>query len=47
MFGGYGGNGRLEDFFEYSFKTRTFKKIECGGDSPGVRENNGGQCAFM
>lgn len=41
MFGGYGGNGRLDDFFEYDFETRTWTKMKCYGASPGVRENNG------
>lgn len=42
MFGGYGGNGRLDDFFEYSFETRQFRAVVPKGEvNPGVRENNG------
>jgi N-acetylneuraminic acid mutarotase len=41
MFGGYGGNGRLDDFFEYQFETKKWREVEYTGSSPGVRENNG------
>lgn len=41
VFGGYGGDGRLDDCWEYSFDTRTWRQIEYLSDSPGVRENNG------
>ena len=41
VFGGYGGSGRLADFFEYDFETKTFGEVRTAGDSPGVRENNG------
>ncbi|CAM9508868.1 unnamed protein product, partial [Phaeothamnion confervicola] len=41
MFGGYGGNGRLDDFYEFDFVTRLWRKISHIGGSPGVRENNG------
>ena len=41
VFGGYGGSGRLADFFEYDFETKTFHEVHTAGDSPGVRENNG------
>ena len=51
MFGGYGGSGRLDDFFEYDFATKVWTKLECTGVSPGVRENNGvvvqGRCLYM
>jgi N-acetylneuraminic acid mutarotase len=42
VFGGYGGNGRLADFFEFDFETKEFQEIEVQGSAnPGVRENNG------
>ena len=41
VFGGYGGSGRLADFFEFDFDTKTFQEIEMAGHHPGVRENNG------
>eukprot|EP00903_Cladosiphon_okamuranus_P012455 g11664.t1 len=41
MFGGYGGSGRLDDFWEFDFETRVWKEVHCQGPSPGVRENNG------
>ncbi|CAN0435334.1 unnamed protein product, partial [Ectocarpus sp. 12 AP-2014] len=41
MFGGYGGSGRLDDFWEFDFETRIWKEVHCQGPSPGVRENNG------
>eukprot|EP00939_MAST-03C_sp_MAST-3C-sp1_P004185 g4185.t1 len=42
MFGGYGGSGRLDDFYEYSFETQRWKKLPTHhGNPPGFRENNG------
>ena len=41
IFGGYGGNGRLADFFCYNLEQKTWTEIECKGSAPGVRENNG------
>ena len=42
MFGGYGGSGRLDDFYEYNFDSRRFRRIRCKGPcTPGPRENNG------
>ena len=41
MFGGYGGSGRLDDFFEFNFDTKAWSRVEYSGPSPGVRENNG------
>eukprot|EP00611_Tribonema_gayanum_P007104 TRINITY_DN16471_c0_g1_i1.p1 TRINITY_DN16471_c0_g1~~TRINITY_DN16471_c0_g1_i1.p1 ORF type:complete len:513 (-),score=180.22 TRINITY_DN16471_c0_g1_i1:25-1563(-) len=41
MFGGYGGSGRLDDFFEFDFDTRVWRRVEYSGPGPGVRENNG------
>lgn len=41
VFGGYGGSGRLADFFEYDFETKAFNEVHTAGNSPGVRENNG------
>mmetsp|Transcript_5128 Transcript_5128/g.7089 ORF Transcript_5128/g.7089 Transcript_5128/m.7089 type:complete len:496 (-) Transcript_5128:14-1501(-) len=41
MFGGYGGNGRLDDFYEFNLETREWARVEYTGMSPGVRENNG------
>ncbi|CAN0106356.1 unnamed protein product, partial [Ectocarpus sp. 4 AP-2014] len=41
MFGGYGGSGRLDDFWEFDFESRIWKEVHCQGPSPGVRENNG------
>jgi N-acetylneuraminic acid mutarotase len=52
MFGGYGGNGRLGDFFVYDFEERRWSRVDCKGDvMPGVRENNGmvvhGDCLYL
>ena len=51
MFGGYGGSGRLDDFYEYDFASKVWTKLECRGGSPGVRENNGvvvqGRCLYL
>lgn len=51
MFGGYGGSGRLDDFFEFDCDKRSWRQITCLGDAPGVRENNGmvvhGQCLYL
>lgn len=41
LFGGYGGNGRLDDFFEFDFDSKLWRRVEYDGPSPGVRENNG------
>ena len=41
MFGGYGGSGRLDDFYEFNFDTKVWQRAEYTGPSPGVRENNG------
>jgi len=41
MFGGYGGSGRLDDFFEYNFDTKYWRRVRYEGPGPGVRENNG------
>merc|ERR1711991_996377 len=41
VFGGYGGSGRLSDFFQYDFETKTFHEVQTAGENPGVRENNG------
>jgi len=41
MFGGYGGSGRLDDFFEFNLDTRIWVQVQYSGPSPGVRENNG------
>ena len=41
MFGGYGGSGRLDDFYEFNFETKVWSKVRYNGPSPGVRENNG------
>lgn len=41
VFGGYGGDGRLDDFWEYTFEGRSWRQIEYNSSSPGVRENNG------
>lgn len=41
VFGGYGGDGRLDDCWEFNFETRGWRKIEYLSASPGVRENNG------
>jgi len=41
MFGGYGGSGRLDDFYSYDFEARQWSQVHYNGPSPGVRENNG------
>lgn len=41
IFGGYGGSGRLDDFFVFDLDDRTWTQIENRGDAPGARENNG------
>lgn len=41
MFGGYGGSGRLDDFYEFNFDSKVWKRVDYTGPSPGVRENNG------
>ena len=34
IFGGYGGNGRLDDFFCYDLEQKSWTKIESTGDAP-------------
>lgn len=41
IFGGYGGSGRLDDFYCYDLDEKTWQRIESRGDAPGARENNG------
>jgi len=41
IFGGYGGNGRLNDLFRFYFPTREWSRVECKGSIPPGRENNG------
>lgn len=51
LYGGYGGNGRLDDFFQYNFRSREWTAIEPRGDPPCARENNGvvvrGRCLYL
>lgn len=51
LYGGYGGNGRLDDFFQYSFRRREWTAIDPQGDPPCARENNGvvvrGRCLYL
>eukprot|EP00547_Thalassionema_nitzschioides_P000425 CAMPEP_0194203698 /NCGR_PEP_ID=MMETSP0156-20130528/3401_1 /TAXON_ID=33649 /ORGANISM="Thalassionema nitzschioides, Strain L26-B" /LENGTH=561 /DNA_ID=CAMNT_0038929497 /DNA_START=35 /DNA_END=1717 /DNA_ORIENTATION=+ len=43
MFGGYGGGtGRLDDFYSFSFDSRTWEEVKVlSNERPGCRENNG------
>lgn len=41
IFGGYGGNGRLDDLWEYRFLDKQWHKLETKGSPPAGRENNG------
>ena len=41
IFGGYGGEGRLDDFWMFQFEDSTWTRIEYTTASPGERENNG------
>ncbi|CAM9089696.1 unnamed protein product [Chrysoparadoxa australica] len=41
VFGGYGGKGRLDDFYSFDFDSKVWNVVESYGPSPGVRENNG------
>ena len=41
IFGGYGGNGRLDDFHEFDFSSFKWKRLLVKGSSPCARENNG------
>lgn len=41
LFGGYGGDGRLDDSWMYNWEKRTWKRLEYTTPSPGERENNG------
>eukprot|EP00512_Aurantiochytrium_limacinum_P009530 CAMPEP_0171543530 /NCGR_PEP_ID=MMETSP0960-20121227/2984_1 /TAXON_ID=87120 /ORGANISM="Aurantiochytrium limacinum, Strain ATCCMYA-1381" /LENGTH=830 /DNA_ID=CAMNT_0012091213 /DNA_START=307 /DNA_END=2799 /DNA_ORIENTATION=- len=54
VFGGYGGEKRLDDFYEYCFNSRIWRKVELvdpQGPAPGPRENNGfvtfGKCLYL
>jgi hypothetical protein len=35
MFGGYGGNGRLDDFYEFDFETQSWSEVKYNGKPPG------------
>ena len=41
ILGGYGGNGRLDDLWEYRFLDEQWHKLEARGQIPAGRENNG------
>lgn len=41
IFGGYGGNGRLDDIWEYRFIEHQWVRLETRGTPPAGRENNG------
>jgi N-acetylneuraminic acid mutarotase len=41
IFGGYGGNGRLDDLCEYNFNDQRWRKLTTKGTPPAGRENNG------
>ena len=41
IFGGYGGNGRLDDLWEYRFFEEQWQKLSASGRIPAGRENNG------
>lgn len=41
LFGGYGGSGRLDDFWEFNFDSNLWRNVETYGQHPGARENNG------
>ncbi|GBG28284.1 Kelch domain-containing protein 10 [Hondaea fermentalgiana] len=54
VFGGYGGEKRLDDFYEYCFISRVWRRIELDeprAQTPGPRENNGfvtfGKCLYL
>lgn len=41
VFGGYGGNGRLDDLWEFRFSERRWRFLTTRGIAPAGRENNG------
>lgn len=41
LFGGFTFNGRLDEIYQYNFKTFKWIKIKTKGDKPSARENNG------
>lgn len=41
ILGGYGGNGRLDDLWEYRFLEEQWHKLNATGQIPAGRENNG------
>jgi N-acetylneuraminic acid mutarotase len=41
IFGGYGGNGRLDDLWEFRFVDRCWRQLTTRGSAPAGRENNG------
>lgn len=41
VFGGYGGNGRLDDLWAFSFVENAWKELRTKGPAPAGRENNG------
>jgi N-acetylneuraminic acid mutarotase len=41
VFGGYGGEQRLGDFYRLCLARRTWQRLPVGPESPGPRENNG------
>jgi hypothetical protein len=41
ILGGYGGNGRLDDLWEYRFQEEQWHKLNARGQIPAGRENNG------
>lgn len=41
VFGGYGGSGRLDDLWAFSFTENAWKELATRGPAPAARENNG------
>ena len=41
ILGGYGGNGRLDDLWQYNFCEGQWHRLDTCGPSPPGRENNG------
>ena len=41
ILGGYGGNGRLDDLWKYSFADNQWHRLDTWGPAPPARENNG------
>lgn len=41
VFGGYGGSGRLDDLWAFSFLENAWQELRTRGPAPAGRENNG------